>query len=189
LKDSLNAFNEIKQELGDSRSTFPDPVSVSLFRTPIDIVFATGAPEKDFISRLTDAKNAACVTSWFKSKNQAFYSIEYSFTKGTHTKPYQFNPDFFILIKKDDAEYISVVEIKSNGDDSEENIQKYISSKQHFEELNKRLVEEKINQKYFFNFLSPSSFSDYFAYLQDGRLIKDQFTSELDNKLKAGFDE
>jgi hypothetical protein len=65
-----------------------------------------------------------------------------------------------------------VVEIKSNNDNSEENMQKYISSKQHFEELNKRLVEEKIKQKYFFNFLSPSSFSDYFTYLQNGGLVR-----------------
>jgi type III restriction enzyme len=192
LDDSKSAFEEIRQTpLGDSRFTFPDPVHVNLFKTPVDIVFANRNPERTFILGLTESKNAACIDSWFKSKNQAFYSIEYSFTKGTHTNTYQFNPDFFILMRKPgvEIEYISVVEIKSDDDDNEENRQKYFYAKRYFEELNQRITDENIPQKYFFNFLSPSIFADYFAYLQDGRLIDGQYKSELDNMLEEGLEE
>ena len=50
----------------------------------------------------------------------------------------------------------------------------------HFKDLNSRLTEKKIKQKYFFNFLTPQSFNDYFAYLKDGRLMEDKYRSELD---------
>ncbi len=81
-------------------------------------------------------------------------------------------------------EYISVVEIKSEMDDSDENKQKNKYAIEHFNELNTQLSEKKIKQKYLFNFLSPNNYSDYFTYLRDGRLLKGTFVSELDNLLK-----
>jgi type III restriction enzyme len=184
LEDSISALKEIKEILGDSRSIFPDPVNIHLFKTPIDIVFTARDPERQFVLELIKEKNAACIDSWFKSKNQSFYSIEYSFTKGTHTDTYQFNPDFFILIKKDDVEYISVVEVKSDDDDSEENKQKYLYAREHFDLLNEKLKEENIRQTYFFNFLSPKNYPAYFDYLRDGRLIEGEYKSELDIMLE-----
>jgi type III restriction enzyme len=89
------------------------------------------------------------------------------------------------LIEKGDFRYISVIEIKSDGDDNDENKQKYKYAKVHFEELNKQLSEEDIKQKYLFNFLSPNNFNDYFTYLRDGRLIKGEYKSELDVLLES----
>ena len=51
---------------------------------------------------------------------------------------------------------------------------------EHFKELNNRLLKKEIKQKYFFNFLSPGNFNEYFTYLRDGRLIEGTFVSELD---------
>jgi len=129
---------------------------------------------------LVKTENVNKITSWLKSKSQNFYSIEYSYTKGTHTNSHLFNPDFFILIQQNDFDYISVVEIKSDDDDSDENVQKNKYAVAHFKELNNRLSEKGIKQKYFFNFLSPQNFNDYFTYLRDGRLIEDKYRSELD---------
>jgi type III restriction enzyme len=189
-EDSLIAFNEIKADLSLPRSAFSDSINTSLFKTPVDIVLATHGPERNFISELIKRENAICIASWLKSKSQGFYSIEYSYTKGTHTNTLSFNPDFFILLKTDDSdfEHISVVEIKSDDDDSDENRQKSIYAHEHFDELNRRLQEEGIKQEYHFNFLSPSNYDDYFAFLRDGRLINELFRSELDISLKAGND-
>ena len=183
LKDSLLAFEEIKEDESLPKSSSAN-VNPFLFKTPIDLVFTVAKPEREFVRRLTMKENAEKISSWIKSRNQSFYSIEYSITKGSHTYSHPFNPDFFILINDDEMEYISVVEIKSEMDDSDENKQKNKYAIEHFNELNTQLSEKKIKQKYLFNFLSPNNYSDYFTYLRDGRLLKGTFVSELDNLLK-----
>ena len=82
------------------------------------------------------------------------------------------------------GENIVVVEIKSDGDDSEENKAKYRWAKNHFEDLNEELKKAKIKQKYFFHFLSPASYSEFTEYLIDGRLFKGEFRSELEDLLE-----
>jgi len=180
LGDSLSAFEEIKENDFLPKYAVPDSINPLLFKTPMDLVFTSREPERKFVKELIKQENANNLTSWLKSKSQSFYSIEYSYTKGTHTNSHLFNPDFFILIRQDDFEYISVVEIKSDDDESDENIQKNKYAIDHFKELNNRLSEKGINQRYFFNFLSPQNFNDYFAYLRDKRLIKGLYRSELD---------
>jgi len=77
-----------------------------------------------------------------------------------------------------------VVEIKSDGDDSEENKAKYKYAKEHFERLNSLLQEKGIKQKYIFHFLSPKSYPEFFEYLKDSRLIEEKFKSEIENLLE-----
>jgi type III restriction enzyme len=188
LEDSLIAFNAIKADESMPQGAFAGDTNKSLFKTPIDLVFSTRGPERNFISELIKKENAICIASWLKSKSQGFYSIEYSYTKGSHTNTFYFNPDFFVSLKRDNFEYISVVEIKSDNDESDENRQKYIYAWEHFKALNDRLKKENIPQKYFFNFLSPSNYADYFAYLRDGRLIQGSYRSELDISLDPDDD-
>ena len=183
ISDTLIAFNEIKEDMSLPRSAFQDSINKFLFKTPIDLVFTSREPERKFVSELVKKENAQKITSWLKSKNQSFYSLEYSFTKGSHTSSHWFNPDFFILIEKDDFQYISVVEIKSDNDNSDENKAKNKYAIEHFNELNKQLEEKGINQKYIFNFLSPTNYSDYFTYLRDERLLEGKYKSELDIQL------
>jgi type III restriction enzyme len=183
IEDTLNAFEEIKEDLSLPRSAYSDSINPFLFKTPIDLVFTTKDPERKFIKELIKNEKANKLKSWIKSRNQSFYSIEYSFTKGTHTNFYLFNPDFFILFEEDGFQNISVIEIKSDNDNSDENKAKNKYAIEHFNILNSQLEEQGIKQKYFFNFLSPIDYSVYFTYLQDGRLLKGEYKSELDNLL------
>jgi len=120
------------------------------------------------------------IDSWIKSRDVGFYSIEYSWRKGEHPTQSGFNPDFFIKV----GNYIVVVETKSDGDDSPENKAKYRWAKKHFEDLNNELKKAKINQRYFFLFLSPVSYAEFIEYLIDGRLFKDEFRSTLEYLLE-----
>ena len=70
-----------------------------------------------------------------------------------------FNPDFFIKLTEDGIDTIVVVEIKDDGDDSDENKAKYRYALDHFENLNEKLENSGINQKYIFHFLSPISYN------------------------------
>ena len=77
-------------------------------------------------------------------------------------------------------DYISVVEIKEDGDNSKVNIQKYKYAKEHFSVLNEELEKAQIKQRYIFNFLTPQNYADYFDYIKDGRLMDGKFVSALD---------
>jgi type III restriction enzyme len=185
INDTLNAFREIKSDLTLPRQSFNDPINPFLFKTPIDLVFATRDPERKFIQALTNEENSKNITAWLKSKNQNFYTIDYTISTkaGRHSTQHQFNPDFFILVQKDNKDYIAVVETKSDGDDAEENKAKYKYASEHFSDLNLVLLEKGINQQYFFHFLSPNNYSEFFDCLKDGRLFEGKFRSQLDKSL------
>jgi len=130
-------------------------------------------------------RHAEKIDSWIKSRDQGFYSVEYSWRKGEHPqKNQQFNPDFFIKIHHSGIDYIVVVEVKSDGDDSDENKAKLRWTRQHFTDLNREIEESEIKQEYIFHFLSPNSYAEFFQYLRDGRLIKGVFRSDLEDKLE-----
>lgn len=156
------------------------------FKTCTDLVFTSSEPERKFVENLCKLENAKLIKSWFKSKNQGFYEIEYSITTdaGKHSKLAKFNPDFFIVLEKENTEYVIVVEIKSNGDINPENKAKLKYATQHFVDLNSTLTENNIPQKYVFHFLSPSDYAEFFAYLQDGKLVNNKFLGELERELQ-----
>jgi len=144
------------------------------FKTPLNVVFASSTPERRFIKGLTTERTAKAIDAWIKSLDVGFYSIEYSWRKGEHPKQGSFNPDFFIKIGSD----IIVVETKMDDDISDENKAKLGYAKYHFENVNK--LQNK--QKYYFKFLSPSSFDLFFNSLEVGTYKS--FKSELEAKLK-----
>ena len=156
-----------------------------LFKTPVNLVFTNKEPERKFVEKLCKKDVAEKISAWVKSRDRGFYSIEYTWRKGEHQKPNsRFNPDFFVKVEIEGYEYFIVVEIKSDGDDSDENKAKYKYAKEHFERLNEFLKEKEIKQKYIFHFLSPISYTEFFEYLKDGRLIKGKFKSDLELKLE-----
>jgi len=154
-----------------------------LFKTPLDLVFTNGGPERKFVEHLCKKDNVEKIHCWIKSRDKGFYSIEYSWRKGEHPEQQTFNPDFFIKIIKDEIEYIIIVEIKEDNDDSDENKAKLRWAKKHFEDLNGELKKANIKQKYIFHFLSPCSYSEFFEYLRDGRLLEGKFISDLEDRL------
>jgi type III restriction enzyme len=150
------------------------------FKTPVNVVLTKLEPERKFVETLVNSHLCEKLDAWIKSRDRGFYSVEYSWRKGEHQTQGSFNPDFFLKLGED----IVVVEIKSNGDDSEENKAKYRWAKKHFEDLNKELKDAKVKQKYFFHFLSPASYSEFTEYLIDGRLFKGEFRSNLEDLLE-----
>lgn len=150
------------------------------FKTPLNVVLTSAEPERKFVETLVNSRLCEKLDAWIKSRDMGFYSVEYSWRKGEHPTQGSFNPDFFLKL----GENIVVVEIKSDGDDSEENKAKYRWAKKHFKDLNKELKEAEIKQKYFFHFLSPVSYSEFTEYLIDGRLFKGEFRSEIEDLLE-----
>lgn len=168
------------------------PQNEFLFKTPLNIVLASSEPERKFIEYLCKKDIVPIIDSWIKSRDRGFYSIEFSLRYGgkeSKTRRYtqkNFNPDFFIKIRKEDFDYFLVVEIKSDKDDSEENKAKYKYAKEHFERLNTKLEQLEIKQKYIFHFLSPNGYTAFFEYLKNGTLLvgQDKFRCELENLLE-----
>jgi len=157
------------------------------FKTPVDIVFLNAAPERKFAEKLVRNENASVLDAWLKSTNQSFYTIEYSLSSksGNHTKQGKFNPDFFVKTSDEEIEYITVVEIKDDQDYSDLNKAKFKWATIHFQELNKQLEENNVNQRYNFHFLSPENYDDFFEYLRNGKLVQGLFTSNLDKELST----
>lgn len=155
-------------------------VNHHIFKTPVDKVLTNKMPEEKFVDLLISDKIYQKIDAWIKSRDVGFYSIEYSWRKGEHPTQGNFNPDFFLKIGNN----IVVVEIKSDGDDSDENKAKYKWAKKHFSDLNRELKNEGIKQKYFFHFLSPESYAEFAEYLIDGRLFKGEFESAIEELLE-----
>jgi len=181
LKDLISK----KEESLDSNYNLFE-INEYYLKTPLDLIFVSHNPEFKFLQQITKKENAEKIECWIKSRDQGFYKIDYSWRRGEHPKQNSFNPDFFIKISNDGFEYIIVVEIKSDNDDSPENKAKYKYALQHFDDLNNELKKNAIKQKYLFHFLSPNSYTEFFQYLRDERLIKGKFKSDLEGKLKNG---
>ncbi len=194
-EDTKTALQEFLEDESRPVSSTKE-VNTSVFKTPFDLVFTSSEPEKKFMDALCKTQNAIHLSKWVKSKNQSFYSIEYAIQMegGNRSKQAQFNPDFFLLIEKENIEYIVVVEIKGDelieriesnpeGDDAKENKAKYRYAKQHFKDLNAELEALKVKQEYLFHYLTPNNYNEFFSYLQNGELIKGSFLGELERGL------
>ena len=123
--------------------------------------------------------------SFIKNPDRSFYSFPYSYKPETdartHVRQDNFNPDFFLKRGGD----IIVVEIKKDGDDSKKNRAKYRDGSRHFEDLNKALEANGQGEKYYFKFLSPEDYEDFFQYIKKGRYK--EWKSSLMNKMGDGI--
>lgn len=131
------------------------------FKTPVNVAFASYKPEQEFMKRLVSENNARTIDAWIKSPDTGFYHIDYSWRKGEHPKQGRFNPDFFIIVGDD----ILVVEVKMDGDVSDENEAKLKHARKHFERVNH--LQKK--QHYYFKFLSPHDYDLFFHELRAGK--------------------
>lgn len=184
-------FKELLEDESLPRSALKEK-NEYLFKTPMNIVITSSEPERKFVETLCKKEVVEKIESWVKSRDRGFYSIEYSLKYGgssSKTRKYSqknFNPDFIIKVLKDDFEYYLVIEIKSDGDDSDENKAKYKYGKEHFERLNNKFEDLGKKEKYIFHFLSPNGYTEFFEYLKNGILLEDQnkFRCELENLLE-----
>jgi len=183
--ECLEILNAVIEDESFPKSAAKE-INCFLFKTPIDMIFTKYEPERKFIERLCKTEPSKKIDSWIKSRDSGFYSIEYSITSvgGKHSKTQSFNPDFFIKISIDETIHFIIVEIKSDGDTSDENKAKHKYAKQHFENLNLELKKRSINQIHHFHFISPNSYDTFFEYLNNGKLISGKFRSDLEDKLE-----
>ena len=167
-------------------------VDYCLFKTPVTTVLTSSKPERKFVELLCKNENASILSAWIKSRDRKFYEIEYSCRYGagdSKSRKYyhdKFNPDFFMKVEKDGVVYHVVIEIKDDGDVSEENKAKNKYAIQHFDELNKRMEAQVINERYIFHFLSPNGYDVFFNHLRDGSVLagQDRFKCQLEMLLE-----
>ena len=151
------------------------------FKTPQFGIVTTGNPEKEFLTKLTtDEEVIKSIDSFIKSDDMSFYSIDYSWQKGTHHKNGQFNPDWFIK----QGNNIIAVEIKDDSQISEpdaENIGKNKAAVKHFNLINGKHESDCDLPRYKFTFLTPKDFDIFFKKLSEKDIMN--FKSQLDVKL------
>lgn len=144
------------------------------FKTALNAIYVSYTPEIEFAKTLV--LNIDLVDAFLKSADKGFYGFPYSYkpetTAKTHVKNETFNPDFFLKVKGTND--IIVVETKKKDDDSNKNKAKHRDAKTHFDNLNKKLEEGNMKERYYFKFLSD-----------DGSDIADFYQSIKDNKYKV----
>ena len=134
-------------------------------------MYVSYTPEIEFAKTLF--LNIELVEAFLKSADKGFYGFPYSYkpeTKAkTHVKNETFNPDFFLKVKGTND--ILVIETKKKDDDSNKNKAKYRDGKVHFDNLNKKLEEGKMTERYYFKFLSDdgSDIAAFFQSIKDGK--------------------
>ena len=148
-------------------------------KTPMLAVVSNHSPEKKFLNSLLKSEYENHYDSFIKSVDRGFYSVPYSYKKGTHMKYLSFNPDFFI----EKSDQILVVEIKSDQEDANETRAKLRDSMKHFSELNQR----QSDYEYIFLMLSPQDYENFFISLT-GDSVK-QYQSTLMERLASDFPE
>ncbi|MDO9580569.1 MAG: restriction endonuclease subunit R, partial [Bacteroidales bacterium] len=174
----IDVLQNVINDEGLPRSASKE-VNSYCFKTPVNVVLTKKGPERKFVEAIVGSKICEKIDAWIKSRDVGFYSIEYSWRKGEHPTQSNFNPDFFLKF----GENIIVIEIKVDGDNSDENKAKYRWAKQHFETLNEELKKNKIKQRYIFHFLSPNSYAEFIEYFCDDRIFDKKFRSELEDLL------
>jgi type III restriction enzyme len=166
LEEELAVFDEILSEDSDiPRRAIQEVPNSFCFKTPLNIVIADHDPERRFIQKLIQPETSEKIDAWIKSSDRDFYSIEFSWKKGEHTKRGSFNPDFFLK----QGERIFVAEVKDDGqvsDPEEENRAKWKAASDHF----KRVNEQQEQVEHQVNFISPQDFDAFFQRLRAGEL-------------------
>ena len=138
-------------------------------KTPLNIFYVNYDPEYKFTRSVFN--NIELFDSVIKSSDKGFYWFPYSYKPyekaSTHVKRENFNPDFFLKIKSNNE--VFVVEMKADGDTKQKNKAKYRDGVEHFDTLNEKMKENKIDWKYYFYFLSPEDITEFFQAIRDKR--------------------
>jgi type III restriction enzyme len=153
------------------------------FKSPVNVVLTSHAPERRFVAKLMHPRNSELLESWVKAPDVGFYTIEFAYQPGGtgRSKRGRFNPDFFILLK--DSDTVVVVETKANGDDSWENKGKTEAALAHFKAVNELLKRSRRKRRYVFRLLAPEDYDRFFEALREGDITT--FRSTLEASLRA----
>jgi len=181
LEDDITVLKELIEDETLPRMAIKEVKNKFDFKIPLNVVFTHSKPERKFVEKLI--ANSDLIDAWIKSRDAGFYSIDYSWRKGEHPKQGKFNPDFFIKVGnkiivieiKEDA---LINKIKENGDLAKEIKAKYRYAMDHFQRLN-NLQNEQI---YYFSFLTPADFDNFFGVLRKSKFSG--FKSKLDAEIE-----
>ena len=181
VKEIIEKFGGSESEIKFLKNNLIE-ISKDKFLTPLNHLYVSFEPERKFTRSLFN--NINLFTSVFKSPDKGFYSFPYSYKPDekamTHVKQEIFNPDFLLKMKSKND--ILVIEMKGDGDTTQKNKAKYRDGKEHFNTLNEKLKDIKIDWVYYFYFLSPEDITDFFQAVKDKRypLWKSNLMQELE---------
>ena len=136
------------------------------FKVPFNALYVSHEPERKFGALLFE--RSALFDAFVKMPNTGGYSFPYSYKPAkaarTHVANESFNPDFFLKLHGHPK--ILVVEIKSEGDDSNRNRAKCRDGLIHFKTLNERLKAMGEEWRYHFYFLTPDDYTLFFEQVR-----------------------
>ncbi|MDO9464028.1 MAG: DEAD/DEAH box helicase family protein [bacterium] len=177
IKDKNN-YSEVKEKVekyGGSESEIRFlknnliEIEKDKFKTPLNLFYVSYEPERKFTRSVFN--NIDLFDSVIKSPDKGLYWFPYSYKPdgkaSTHVKRENFNPDFFLKMQSKNE--ILVVEMKADGDTNQKNRAKHRDGREHFKVLNEKLVENQIEWKYYFYFLSPEDITEFFQAIKDER--------------------
>ncbi len=182
LRQMVAEYGDAATEQAKVISERVHEVDPSKFKLPWNVHYASHDPERIFSDLLFE--NGALFDAFVKMPNIGGYSFPYSYKPAkaakTHVANETFNPDFFLKVigVKD----ILVVEVKSDGDDSNRNRAKCRDGLKHFEMLNERLKEAGEKWTYHFFMLSPEDYAKFFEQVRSKKYAG--WKSTLMQKLK-----
>ena len=181
VKEKLERYGGSESEIQFLKDNLIE-IEMEKFKTPLNLMFVSFEPELKFTRSIFN--NIELFDSVLKSPDKGFYLFPYSYKPdekaSTHVKRENFNPDFFLKVQSKNE--IFVVEIKADGDTKQKNRAKYRDGKEHFEALNRKLKQNKIDWIYYFYFLSPEDITEFFQAIRDERYI--DWKSTLMQELK-----
>jgi len=168
LKEKVEKYGGSESEIRFLKENLIE-INKDKFKTPLNLFYVSYEPEYRFARSIFN--NIDLFDSVIKSPDKGFYWFPYSYKPdekaSTHVKRENFNPDFFLKMQTKNE--ILVVEIKADGDAKQKNRAKYRDGKEHFEILNRKLKETKIDWIYYFYFLSPEDITEFFQAIKDAR--------------------
>jgi type III restriction enzyme len=171
-------FQQMVRDYGDDASDQAKSIASRIrvvkadaFKTPWNIHYASHEPEREFSDLLFH--NHSLFDAFLKMPNVGCYAFPYSYKPAsaakTHVSNENFNPDFFLKVAGGGD--ILVVEIKSDGDDSNRNRAKCRDGLRHFDSLNRFLQEAAETWRYHFYFLTPADFTAFFQKVRESNYI------------------
>lgn len=168
VKEKIEKYGGSESEIRFLKDNLIE-IEKNKFKTPLNLFFVSYEPEHKFARSLFNYIDL--FDSVIKSPDKGFYWFPYSYKPvekaSTHVKRENFNPDFFLKMKTKNE--ILIIEIKADGDTNQKNRAKYRDGKEHFEVLNGKLKESKIDWTYYFYFLSPDDITEFFQAIRDKR--------------------
>ncbi|MFZ3046648.1 MAG: hypothetical protein WA151_12110, partial [Desulfatirhabdiaceae bacterium] len=168
LKETITQYGGYEEEIRFLKDNLFE-IPLADFKTPLNMICVSHQPERLFTKAIF--RNISLFDAVLKSPDRSFYQIPYAYKPGatgrTHSYREHFNPDFFIKLK--DSNIILVVEIKADGDDRQQNRAKSRDGRQHFGVLNDYLKQGRMGWQYYFYFLTPEDYSEFFQAVRENR--------------------